>query len=505
MNTTQKRAPRPVRPKVNAAAASQPAEPTPVVVSPATPVDTPSSNVSSTAPVETTPSPQEPASPAAAPQKTRIQTNKAIGVNISAARARRHIDKLNLNAVLDKLIGEQKSQLAPYKIAKSRLESGKAPHWVEKEVDGKKVRVEELFPLTDSERTAAQKVVTDFESAEPPAKSLAYTLEAKVAALSRERTRFSNEASIVLSIICDELVQQLVEHTMNRVLAAKKKIIQISHLHESGVEALSLYPLIKSLPSFTATASKLANDLRLEVAKSTLAMHLAQAEKEFKKKYNVHVPKKKKDVPAVEAPAAEQAPEPVAEEAHDADVDEEEPGDSKTSFKFYVHQVCKELVKRDAKYKAVRVSTEIRGYLSDLLIEFIQRISPLVLLTANSMKNKTVNDVAILRTVESLLIDGHSAVETVELQPAKIPDPAVVKAEIAKRDEEKKAGREYKINLEAMPKVDGFAAFRTITYKDSGYAALAVKVNEKLAIYNALPQKEKAAVVAAVEAELTTT
>lgn len=502
MSTPQKRAPRPVRPKVNNATSSQPAEPALAVAPPVTPAAAPSSPANEN--VEAAPSPQEPTSPAAAPQKTRVQTNKAIGVNISAARARRHIDKLNLNAVLDKLIGELKSQLAPYKTAKTRLESGKAPHWVEKEVEGKKVRVEEMFPLTDAERTAAQKVVTDFEAAEAPAKSLAYTLEAKVAALSRERTRFSNEASIVLSIICDELVQQLVEHTMNRVLAAKKKIIQISHLHESGVESLSLYPLIKSLPSFTATASKLANELRLEGAKSTLAAALAQAEKEFKKKYNVHVPKKRKDVPnAVETPAAEPVAEPAAEEAHDAENDEEDAADSKTSFKFYVHQVCKELVKKDAKYKAVRVSTEIRGYLSDLLIEFIQRISPLVLLTANSMKNKTVNDVAILRTVESLLIDGHSAVETVELQPAKIPDPAVVKAELAKRDEEKKAGREYKINLEAVPKVDGFVAHRSIAFMNSGYSALAVKVNEKLAIYNALPQKEKAAVVAAVEAELT--
>ena len=38
--------------------------------------------------------------------KSRVQTNKVIGVNISAARVRRHIDKLNLNRLLDELIAE---------------------------------------------------------------------------------------------------------------------------------------------------------------------------------------------------------------------------------------------------------------------------------------------------------------------------------------------------------------------------------------------------------------
>ncbi len=225
----QKRAPRPVKPKARATQQPAPATAEPVVtLSPEVPpvLDT-------TAPLPVVEQKSEPLRV----QKTRIQTNKAIGVSISAARARRHLDKLNLNAMLDSKIAELKALLATYKQAKNQLDTGKISYHVEREVDGKKTTVEEVRDLTEPERAAAQKLVGELSGS-------THELELKIAALSRERTRFSNEASIVLSIVCDELIQQLVSHTMDRVLLAKKKIIQVSHLHEQGIESLPLYPLV---------------------------------------------------------------------------------------------------------------------------------------------------------------------------------------------------------------------------------------------------------------------
>ena len=105
------------------------------------------------------------------------------------------------------------------------------------------------------------------------------------------------------------------------------------------------------------------------------------------------------------------------------------------------------------------------------------------------MKNKTINDVAILRTVEGLLIDGHASQETLEFKKAMIPDPALHKVEFQKKENEKTAGREYKIDVNAIPKIDGLEAVRTISYPSSGFAAL--KVNEQLKIYESLSEKEK--------------
>jgi hypothetical protein len=418
------------------------------------------------------------------PAKKRAHPAGGIGVYISAARCRRHIDSFGLNEALDSHILAYKAQLAALASAEKQLETGEIACTVEKEVQvvkGKETvtklkSVESTRPITPAERAVAQAIVDKRDAVN--------ALIPRVIALSRERTRFSNESSVVLSIICNEIISQCADHTMNRALAAKKKIIQVAHLHADGVEKLPLYPLISTLPTFRETAERLSKAASDKKIADDLAAARSQAEKDFRKKHNVKVPKRKKVAVAdtTDGPAAEAAEPEIASE---------EVVDSKTSFKFYVHLVCKELVRQNEAYKTIRVSTEIRSYLSDMLVEFIERIAPLVQLVADTMNIKTVNDVAIMHTIESLLVDGHTPVEDIMLEDAMVLDPAIVKAEVAKRDAAKAAGESYKIDFAAIPKIPGFAAVRTVTYPTSGYASLRELVAQKLALYKALPPKEK--------------
>jgi len=447
---------RPVKPKVVPAPL---AEASPAVVP--VPEPTPEVVADPVAPGET---PQLPAEvlPVAKP-KQRAHAKVSV-VSISAARTRRHLDKLGLNRGVDERITALKAELAPYKAAKLLVETGKKSVDVVKDVDGKPQTVSEIQDVTENELVMAREFMAKLAASASDA-------ECKITALSRERTRFSNESASTLSIIFEELIRQIGTHAMDRVLVAKKKIIQVSHLYEPGIEKISLFPLIKSLPLFHSTSEKLAKASLQAEADRLLQAKLVQAEKDFKKKHNVTTPKKK----AAEMPApvpVPPAPEPSPEE-------EEDEADSKITFRFYVHQVCKDIVKSDDKYKAIRVSTEIRAHLSDLLVELVKRLSGLFLLTAGSMKNKTINEVAILRTVETLLTDGHFPVETIEYQDAQIPDPQFVKDETVKRDASKKDGSEYKAP-ETVPMVKGTVAVRTRTYPTSGFADLAKLVQEKL-------------------------
>ena len=232
---------------------------------------------------------------------------------------------------------------------------------------------------------------------------------------------------------------------MNKALCAKKKIIQIAHMHESGIEKLPLYPLINTLPSFVSYKSKY--DAAAEVAKlkAIIDAAVAEKEKELKKKYADRALKSSKQAKANKesiVPDTVAAPVPVAE----PELVEEPVGladdtdDAKTSFKFYVHKVCDDVKKQDERFKSIRISTEICVYLSDLLVEFIHRTAPLILLTANSMKNKTINELAIMRTIEFIMTDMHSPVETVTLRDELVLDTEFVKKEIAKRDVEKPQG-----------------------------------------------------------------
>jgi len=463
---TKKRVARPVKPKI-----VKEASPVAVVVPAAEPlaaepVDQPSPPAAEL-PSDELPVVELPADAA----EEKHQSAKQTGVNISGARVRRHLDKFNLNLVLDVAINALKSQVGEYDSSAACLESGTKTHTTPN-ADKKLPAVVEVLPLTEEERTQAQETVNRLSAD-------VAELRLKLTALSRERTRFSNSSHFALSIICDELIQQLVTYTMDRVLLVKKKIIQVSHLHEAGVEKLSLFPLVKTLPTFVAMSAQLAKVSADAADAVFLKSTLDQAEKDFKKKYDVKSQKKKK------------TEEAVVESVADAEESEEDLSDSKTSFKFCVHKICKDLVKKDAQYKSVRVSTEIRAYLSSLLIELIHRLSGLVLLTTNSMKNKTVSDVAILRTVESLLVDGHSAQETIEYKEAEMPNPESLKAEVAKTEAEKAAGRSYKFDASKLPTVKGLVAVRTVQYPTSGFAALGNTVLEKLALYkqSGVPEK----------------
>lgn len=416
----------------------------------------------------------------------RQQTSKTIGISISSARTRRHVDKLNLNKAVEEELTKLKVDLTAHDEAAALLTAGghkKTEEYTEEVTkdDGNGNQVKEqvkktrevLVPLTAEETATLTATVARV------APMLA-ELHGKITALSRERVRFANDAPVALSIVCDKLIQQLIVHAMTKVLAAKKKIVQVSHLHEAGVEQLSLYPLIKSLPSFVQTSQDLAAAARTAEFEKAVKDAKEQAFKEFKKQYADVLPKKKKGQAAAVAPAPA---EPVAEQVTPVAEEEDDSADSKTTFKFYVSQVCKEVIKGNLAYTHVRISTDIRNYLSNLLIELIRRLSSLILLTTEDMKIKTVNDVAILNVVKKLLVDGHEPTETITFRQEQVPDPEAVKAELQKKEEAKKAGTEYKVDLEKLPKVAGYVAVRSVSYESSGYAQLAQEVADKLKVY----------------------
>jgi len=402
--------------------------------------------------------PAEPAEP------KRVQANKIVGVSIASARTRRHLDKLNINAVVDGQIAELKALAEPH------------------------------YSLIDKLKTAegdeAKTLQAEIDKSTPEVA----VIESKIAALSRERTRFSSEAATALSIVCNSLVSQLAQHTMDNAIAAKAKIIKVSHVHTEGVEKLSLYPLVSTLSLFVSTGDKLRKEFQDAYDESERNKLVKGLEKEFKAKYKITTPKKKAEgdtTTNAAAPTTPADPAPTVASESAPEVEPEDDGDSKTSFKFYVHQACKAVaMKEPEKYKSIRISTDIKDYFSDLVTEFIKRIAPLVAATANSVKTKTVSKDTIMRIIKNILIDGHVPVETVELEEGKFPDPVKVKEENAKKDAEKAAGRKYKVNLESLPKVNGYNAKRTVTYPTSGYAALESEVDEKLSLYHKLEAED---------------
>lgn len=406
------------------------------------------------------------------------QEVKTKGINISAARTRNHLDKLNLNTTLLEKMKPFKKHVADYNAAVDRLENKTVQTHVVKVVNGKNTTVNETRPATKEELDAAEEKKKQLESGYKEALD-------NVTALSAEKTRFSSEASVVMSIVCESVVSQLATHTMDMALADKKKIIQVEHLHNGDVSSLSLYPLFKNLPVYLSSKAKYEEEARVQAQAKHDAALITTCEKEWKKKYDVKTPKKKKA--DVAEPVDEQVPhaDPVHTE------EEEEENDSKTLFKFYIQRVCNNLKLSDEKYKNIRISTEIRVYLSDLVIELIHRLATLINLTSKSMKNKTINEKTIMRTIQYLLIDGHDPVEAIELKTEQVKDPVAAKDEFNRRKEAQSKGVEYKgVSANQLPTISGVVATRKITYPTSGYAEFKKSVQDRLALYRQLNESK---------------
>lgn len=461
-------------------------------------------------------------------KKTRTQMNSEV-CKLSLPRVRRHADKFNVNKTVDRSISENKEHIHAHKVASQVLEKKEVTVVASQVVDGKKKMVQTTRPATYEDLAAAQKTVDEV------APKLS-DYEMKVNALAKERLRFADKSSVALGAVADKIVKDLVGQAMSTALKNKRKIIQVEHIHSDGVEKLPTYPLFSTLPTFKNMADKLAKEEDEASLNKRIEVASAKAVKEAEKRFKAMLPKapKKKDAaegadkpaeqPKTETKAAEpkeqssnskdnhlnlktekpaeqpktetKATEPKTEKPTDKaaeDDDDDDSDEKKTSFKCYISDICKDLAK--GEYDVIRVSTEIKAYLSDLVVEFIHRISQLVLLTAASMKNKTINENAILRTIEALMIDGHEPVETIEFSDDEVPDPVVVRAEAKKRDEEKLQGREYKVDVSKIPRVKGYKAVHTVSYPTSGYSALAELVKEKLKLYESLSEEAKKSLV----------
>lgn len=349
---------------------AKPVEETPVVVSPTTATtETTTSETTTTTTAETTTA-----------TETTETTKKSKDVSnvpktyISAARVRRDVDARNLNRVNKERSDELKATISQYK----EYEKGLADK-----------------TLTDADVVVATKYLSDN-------KERFETVEQQLNALSKDKVRFSNTASLIVALLCDEFVRELASFAMRKTVESGKKNVYVSHVHSAGVEKLAYYALVRDLPSFVQTAERIRSELAEESHANEIKQLLLQAEKDFKKKYDVKLTKEQKEKERADKKTALAA-------AHQAEPEDDDVEEDTTSYKYYIKKLFDNNKPTEVQ---LRISKEIKTYLSRLVDEFLDRLSNQVRLTIINMKNKTVNEVAILHTIKSMMIVGHSPVES---------------------------------------------------------------------------------------------
>lgn len=417
------------------------------------------------------------------------KVKKVALLNIPPARVRKCIDKRVINRDIDQEIAKYKVHVTRYLAVSKQLETGETEvirleeRVSEQPTDGavkkkqlKPRKIKEKRPLTDEEVAALKQELAELEREHD-------LRQEYVAALTHERVRFSADAAVYLSIVCDVIAMQVVQCGMKNTLANKRKIMQLCHL-TGELRSLPIWPLVRNLGCVVehlATMDKHLVDARVE---REIKSALIVAKREWKKKYGVKDTKKPADGKTVDKPADGKPVEttkPVDKPVEVVDPVDRQPDHENSPFAYYIQNVCRNLI-ATPEFTTLRISSEIKQFVSELLVQFINRFSGQVLLVSHSMNNKTINLVACDRVLESILSDGCPLKQNVELALRDVVDP--------------KAARKIdgvSVPREQLPLVSRWQADTTHEFVGSYFGPLKTLLMQKYEQYKAA----KAAAIAA--------
>jgi histone H3/H4 len=304
-------------------------------------------------------------------KSSRQQISKLIGINLSVSRVRKHVDKNNVNADIETACNELKSLLALETEGKTvdlNTLSNNTKLLVERAYsqiyDVRKNKYDVL-----KERLSVSKVANDIKklNAMEAFSVKTETLSEKIDYVSKLRCRFSNDASVVLSSALDYVIQDLVRTAMVRARSLGKAIIQVQHIVKDDFKSVCMYPLVHQL-----------DVVQKALSTADHVGDIVDGEECDDEKVDVH-----------------------------DDDDDDKHG---STFEFYINLICKnvknKLVESDESYASIRISKHIRKFCSDIVIQLIERLSPLIKLYAATAKVKTVNDDVIKFIFKFLLLDA---------------------------------------------------------------------------------------------------
>lgn len=416
----------------------------------------------------------------------RQQIYKFVDLEIAPARVKRRMDIEGINKLisaetlkLNKLINVT-DKTEPLREALKVLEFEKVDS--DEEIKDKKERIK----LKKEE--IKLRLLESREGDGDVAKSIKL-FEEKKKALTKERIRFSSDASVVISIIYDELAKQLVKHSMKQAFLIERKIITVKHLRHNDIRKLPLFPLIEKLPSFlnpppTPSREKGANKKVDPVEKvhdkTSFVFYVAEI---FKHAIDRPKVEKKKDTDkdkdtSKKLPKSSNKKTPKVAKPEVPNVEETKDP----------------LLLSENKYQNLRVSTHIKQYLSDLLIELTARIVPLIQIRLNYTKGKTVNSQIIMNVVQGLLTDGGSYKETLSFSEQMVSHSiGTGKFENVKNRKgefvmvlDPETNEQVNKKKEVMQKEDKMTmvAEKKLTFIDTYFYVLEETVNRKLKLYN---------------------
>ena len=307
-------------------------------------------------PVDTTPEKPNTSKAPAKPKAPKSTEKKTVEKTVNNKSSRQQISKqigINLSVSRVRKHIDKNNVNSDVESACAELKALR-----KKESDGKLVNHDDISDATKGIVEVAYNAINSKRKSDTPHTN---TLEEKIGVVSKLRCRFSTDASVMLSSGLDYIVQKLVENAMENASSKGKAIIQVNHImRDQNSGCCPVYALVNSLDVFQRFMQNTSDDD--ENDDST--------------------------------------------DEHDTEEDDK----NTSSFEFYVNLICKNiknnLVTKNESFNSIRISKNIRKFCSELIIQLIERISPLIKLYSATAKIKTINEDVIRFIFTFLLMDA---------------------------------------------------------------------------------------------------
>jgi hypothetical protein len=212
--------------------------------------------------------------------------------------------------------------------------------------------------------------------------------KAVIAEFNKNVMHLGGDAYVAMATVCDLTVKELLRFVMEETVTGGRKIVEVQYLHTENATNLVSWPLIRNLPAIVGY------DPAAEEALKKARADENRAHKEARAAHKA----------AVEAGLEE----PAGKRARARDDYDEEDGVT-TNFQTYIDHATKEL-KQEEAFSALRISNRVREYVSDLVVQLIERFTTLTqIVVLDVLAVRTLNAKHIKAVVRMLLTDEGRA------------------------------------------------------------------------------------------------
>lgn len=261
---------------------------------------------------------------------------------------------------------------------------------------------------------------------------------------SKSRVRFNDRAAVALAMSLELGLEELIEYGMTQTLKSGKKTLQPDDCVNVGMEKLDWFMLFRNLPHLRNIVERQQRNAAYLADKELHKFKLIQKAKSVAKKDGSKMQKPKIEYPKfqdtevakgfaikTEVPKKDEngvvkKDEKTGEELtkfvytwKNIDTDDNE----KHTFGFYMNLLCRKVISSkmdigESQYYDIKVSASVKKFLSDLVVDFIARISPLIRILISHTDVKTVDEDVMITVLRMMITDGyHNSSGFVQLRP----------------------------------------------------------------------------------------